>query len=32
VRKSTLSFALPAFGLALCMYVVPIAGTQETKA
>ena len=29
MRKSTLSFALPTFALALGMYIVPVAGTQE---
>ena len=32
MRKSTLSFALSAFALALGMYAVPIAGTQEASA
>lgn len=32
MKKSTLSFALPTFVLALGMYVVPMAGTQETSA
>jgi hypothetical protein len=32
VKKSMLSFALPAFALALGMYAVPSAGTQETSA
>jgi hypothetical protein len=31
VNKSTLSFALPTFALALGMYAVPIAGTQEAS-
>jgi hypothetical protein len=30
VNKSRLSFALPALSVALCLYAVPIAGTQET--
>jgi hypothetical protein len=32
VKRSTLSFVLPAFALALGMYAVPTAGAQETSA
>ena len=32
MKKSTLSLALPAFALALGLYAVPNAGTQETSA
>lgn len=32
MKRSTIPFALPTFALALGMFAVPIAGTQETSA